>query len=170
MCKAFCQLVPTGVEQLGKANSLLGISLQTSVEMPYSSPVLSEQEESEFQQNFYLLTAEDVVSHLAAAASQASSRSKSTVVSVAGWHMRKNKNGSRLFYFTGWEPWRRYSISVWFFGWTSILKTYLRVFKTNRWNFLAIRLSFSIFYNSALFCSFLELFSMCWEDESSDLV
>lgn len=54
--------LPTAREQLGKAHSVLSISWQTSVEEPLSSLVLSEQEESAFQQNLSLLTAENWIS------------------------------------------------------------------------------------------------------------
>lgn len=48
-CEPFRQSVPPATEQPGKANSLLSIPLQTSAVQPLTR-VLSEQEESEFQQ------------------------------------------------------------------------------------------------------------------------
>lgn len=62
---------------------------------------------------------------------------------VHAWGCKRSKDGSRLFHFASWAPGWRYSSSVGFFGWTSIfLKTSLRVFKTNPWNFLASLLPF----------------------------
>lgn len=97
--------------------------------------------------------------------SLASSRWKDKV----GDTCKRSKNGSRLFYFSAaWELGQRYCSSVGFFGWTNIiLKIYLWVFKALK---LPGNKSFfqCFFYNSALFCAFLELFAMWSEDESAD--
>lgn len=124
-----------------------------------SSWVLSEQEEGGFQQNFSVLTAEDVIftwiqPHPASSG-------------VCAWGCKR----SRLFYFASWAPGWRCCNSVGFFGWTRIfLKTSLRVFKANPWNFLAALLPFlqSFVQLSIVLCFSRTFFSVWWEDESAD--
>lgn len=86
VCEPFRQSLPTANEQTGKANSLLTIPLQTSA-VQLLTWVLSEQEESEFQQtsaSWQLRTFS-----LAWVSCLAGIQQEWTVVSVAAWHIQK---------------------------------------------------------------------------------
>lgn len=134
VCEPFRQSLLTTNEQTGKANSLLTIPLQTSAVQPLTW-VLSEQEESEFQQTSASLTAEDVLSRLGLLPRRhPAGGSEQWCLSLRDTYKR-NKNGSKImFYFIlrARTEMFQHCHFVCFLVWTSIfLKTSLKVSKTN---------------------------------------